>query len=235
MTGMETASMMPSIMSGSLIRDTPPCARMSAGTRSSAMTATAPASSAIFACSGGDHVHDHAALEHLGHAALDAGGAGDRRSDSLAGCSDTVDHSSTRMRARYVHATRASGPHRRPISRGGLRRALAGWTAPAVAGACRARRQAGRRSRRTRARVAPASRNRRPAGGCAQRPRVADRVVVDLRGPARPRRLGRDHLPHRSPAPARVRLGTARSARVRSLSAASPLVLGGRRARPGGR
>ncbi len=43
--------MMPSIRSGSLIRATPPCARMSAGTRSSAMTATAPASSAIFAWS----------------------------------------------------------------------------------------------------------------------------------------------------------------------------------------
>ena len=52
MTGMETVSMMPCTMSGSLIRDTPPWARMSAGTRSSAMTATAPASSAIFACSG---------------------------------------------------------------------------------------------------------------------------------------------------------------------------------------
>ena len=38
-------------MSGSLMRDTPPWARMSAGTRSSAITATAPASSAIFACS----------------------------------------------------------------------------------------------------------------------------------------------------------------------------------------
>ena len=44
--------MMPSIMSGSLIRETPPWARMSAGTRSSAITATAPASSAILACSG---------------------------------------------------------------------------------------------------------------------------------------------------------------------------------------
>ena len=43
--------MMPSIMSGSLIRETPPWARMSAGTRSSAITATAPASSAILACS----------------------------------------------------------------------------------------------------------------------------------------------------------------------------------------
>src|SRR5687767_13608669 len=51
-TGMETAPMMPSIMSGSLIREMPPSARMSAGTRSSAMTATAPASSAILACSG---------------------------------------------------------------------------------------------------------------------------------------------------------------------------------------
>src|SRR5262252_7958369 len=51
MTGTETAPMIWSIMSGSLIRATPPSALMSAGTRSSAMTATAPASSAIFACS----------------------------------------------------------------------------------------------------------------------------------------------------------------------------------------
>lgn len=51
MTGMETASMISSIMVGSDIRATPPSLRMSAGTRSRAMTATAPASSAIFACS----------------------------------------------------------------------------------------------------------------------------------------------------------------------------------------
>src|SRR5918994_2690643 len=50
-TGIETAAMIESIMSGSLIRDTPPWARMSAGTRSSAITATAPASSAILAWS----------------------------------------------------------------------------------------------------------------------------------------------------------------------------------------
>src|SRR5687767_11142926 len=49
---METASLMPSIMVGSLMRATPPSRRMSAGTRSSAITAAAPASSAIFACSG---------------------------------------------------------------------------------------------------------------------------------------------------------------------------------------
>src|SRR5947208_5383208 len=52
MTGIVTAAMIPSIIEGSLIRATPPAARMSAGTRSSAMTATAPASSAIFAWSG---------------------------------------------------------------------------------------------------------------------------------------------------------------------------------------
>src|SRR5687767_7890613 len=49
---METASLMPSIMVGSLMRATPPSRRMSDGTRSSAITATAPASSAIFACAG---------------------------------------------------------------------------------------------------------------------------------------------------------------------------------------
>ena len=52
MTGMETAAWMPLIMAGSLMRDTPPAARMSAGMRSSAMTAAAPAASAMQACSG---------------------------------------------------------------------------------------------------------------------------------------------------------------------------------------
>src|SRR5579875_894625 len=52
MTGIDTAAMMPSIMSGSLILATPPWARMSAGTLSRAITATAPASSAILAWSG---------------------------------------------------------------------------------------------------------------------------------------------------------------------------------------
>ena len=43
---------MPRIIAGSLMRLTPPAARMSAGMRSKAMTAHAPASCAIFACSG---------------------------------------------------------------------------------------------------------------------------------------------------------------------------------------
>src|SRR5215204_2809920 len=51
MTGIVTAAMMPSIISGAPMRATPPSRRMSAGTRSSAMTASAPASSAILACS----------------------------------------------------------------------------------------------------------------------------------------------------------------------------------------
>ena len=50
-TGMVTVSMISVMSCGSLIRATPPSFRMSAGTRSRAMTATAPASSAIFACS----------------------------------------------------------------------------------------------------------------------------------------------------------------------------------------
>src|SRR5512136_3036067 len=52
MTGMDTASMILRIRSGSDMRATPPWARISAGTRSSAITAHAPASSAMRACSG---------------------------------------------------------------------------------------------------------------------------------------------------------------------------------------
>src|SRR3954468_14887991 len=51
-TGIETASWMAWIMLGSDMRATPPSRRMSAGTRSSAMTETAPAASAILAWSG---------------------------------------------------------------------------------------------------------------------------------------------------------------------------------------
>ena len=50
-TGIVTASWISRIIPGSDMRATPPWARMSAGTRSSAITATAPASSAIFAWS----------------------------------------------------------------------------------------------------------------------------------------------------------------------------------------
>ena len=52
MTGMVTAALMAVMTDGSLMRATPPSRRMSAGTRSSAMTATAPASSAMRASSG---------------------------------------------------------------------------------------------------------------------------------------------------------------------------------------
>ena len=51
MTGMETASWISRILATGDIRATPPSRRMSDGTRSSAMTAEAPASSATFACS----------------------------------------------------------------------------------------------------------------------------------------------------------------------------------------
>src|SRR3954451_25256493 len=50
-TGIVTASWISRTLSGSAMRATPPSRRMSAGTRSSAITATAPASSAPRACS----------------------------------------------------------------------------------------------------------------------------------------------------------------------------------------
>src|SRR5438270_6945303 len=52
MTGMVTAAMIDLISWGSDMRATPPSLRMSAGTRSRAMTAQAPASCAMRACSG---------------------------------------------------------------------------------------------------------------------------------------------------------------------------------------
>ena len=51
MTGIVTFSWISRILSGSAMRATPPSRRMSAGTRSSAITATAPASSAMRAWS----------------------------------------------------------------------------------------------------------------------------------------------------------------------------------------
>ena len=50
-TGMWTVFMISSMISMLAMRATPPSLRMSDGTRSSAITAEAPASSAIFACS----------------------------------------------------------------------------------------------------------------------------------------------------------------------------------------
>ena len=49
MTGIVTVAMISRIIFGSDMRETPPSALISAGTRSNAMTATAPASSAILA------------------------------------------------------------------------------------------------------------------------------------------------------------------------------------------
>src|SRR5579863_4269458 len=50
-TGIDTVAMISRIFLGEAMRATPPSARICAGTRSSAITATAPAFSAIEACS----------------------------------------------------------------------------------------------------------------------------------------------------------------------------------------
>src|ERR1700683_1919284 len=51
MTGIDTVAMISRIFLGEAMRATPPSARICAGTRSSAITATAPAFSAMEACS----------------------------------------------------------------------------------------------------------------------------------------------------------------------------------------
>ena len=71
-TGIVTASWISRIFSGSDMRATPPSRRMSAGTRSSAITAHGAGVLGDPRLLGVDDVHDHAALEHLGEAALDA-------------------------------------------------------------------------------------------------------------------------------------------------------------------
>ena len=64
--------MISSIFSIAAMRATPPSARMSAGTRSSAITAAAPGVLGDLRLGGVGDVHDDAALEHLGEADLDA-------------------------------------------------------------------------------------------------------------------------------------------------------------------
>ena len=76
MTGMVTASMIRFTIAGSAMRATPPSLRMSAGTRSRAITATAPASSAIRACSALVTSMITPPFEHLGQARLQGQRAG---------------------------------------------------------------------------------------------------------------------------------------------------------------
>ena len=65
MTGIDTASWISRIFETGDIRATPPSRRMSAGTRSSAITAAAPACLGDLRLLGVDDVHDDAALQHL--------------------------------------------------------------------------------------------------------------------------------------------------------------------------
>ena len=63
-----TAAMIVSMIVGSLMRATPPAARMSAGTRSSAITAHGAGLLGDPRLLGRRDVHDHAALQHLARA-----------------------------------------------------------------------------------------------------------------------------------------------------------------------
>ena len=71
-TGMVTACWISSTFVGSAIRATPPAARMSAGHALQRHDRGGAGGLGDPRLLGGDHVHDHAALEHLGEAGLDA-------------------------------------------------------------------------------------------------------------------------------------------------------------------
>ena len=69
---------MPSIISGSLMRATPPSRRMSDGHPLERHDRDGAGVLGDLGLLGVDDVHDHAALQHLGQAPLDAEGAGRR-------------------------------------------------------------------------------------------------------------------------------------------------------------
>ena len=72
MTGIVTASWMPLIITGSLMRATPPSRRMSAGHALERHHGGRAGVLGDLRLLGVDDVHDDAALEHLGQAGLDA-------------------------------------------------------------------------------------------------------------------------------------------------------------------
>ena len=121
-TGMVTAALMPSMRAGSLIRATPPSRRMSAGTRSSAMTATAPGILGDLGLLGVDHVHDHPAAEHLGEAPLDGEGAG--RTVGARTCRSSLHPAMRVMPTRTAAATPRGAGGRRPARIYGLEHRL---------------------------------------------------------------------------------------------------------------
>ena len=130
--------MMPSIMSGSLIRDTPPWARMSAGTRSSAITATAPASSAIFACSAVTTSMITPPLSISAMPRLTRGGAGAGRSAGVSEVCSAMPPSVRRGAGRAASG-RAAGLGRRATSAYACRRTTQiRWTTVTVLAAASA-------------------------------------------------------------------------------------------------
>ena len=110
-TGIETACWISRIMPGSDMRATPPSRRMSAGTRSSAITAHGAGVLGDQRLLGVDDVHDDAALEHLGEPALDAHRAG------LAHAAVLRHAVSVARWLRAAPAPAAAGSGRRPIVR----------------------------------------------------------------------------------------------------------------------
>ena len=218
--------MMPSIMSGSLIRDTPPWARMSAGTRSSAITATAPASSAILACSAVTTSMitpplSISAMPRLTRAVPVTGAVRSVEAvrlghgSSLLGRAPGVAAQMLRAGQRHVRQ-----PIRPPVACT-VAPITSRWRPLRVSSRRRrpAPRGSGRRCRSSAATRVPAAHPQQPhQRPAARRPGVADQVGVHLPGQRQPA-AGRDRPPCSPDPPGPA--GTARSCRVRSFSAAS--------------
>ena len=75
-TGMVTAAWIPSISAGSLMRATPPSRADVGGDPLERHDGDGAGVLGDLGLLGGDHVHDHAAAQHVGQAALDHEGAG---------------------------------------------------------------------------------------------------------------------------------------------------------------
>ena len=151
------------------------------------MTATAPASSAILRLLGRDDVHDHAALEHLGHAALDAVGAGAGGRGAAGGlvrCHGYAASNAGRRMKRKPHRTAGQRPR-----------------IPGTVGAAGQAAERGRRCRSTAAAAATRAAAAAAAAGAGAAPRVSrDRVVVEPAAPARRGSRCRQVGPERGPA-----------------------------------
>ena len=202
MTGMVTASMIPSISSGSLMRATPPSRRMSAGHPLERHDRDGTGVLGDLGLLGVDDVHDDAAPQHVGQSPLDGEGPGGHGS-SLRGQAAPSHHSLSAAALTDV-ASRSPGtsgvvavahrrvdphPAGRPEAGGrGEERALrSGRAPPSWCGARRAGRGDNARPTRPRRRLDTPGSPPRSAAASSRRRRAVPSVIPTHETPLSPR------------------------------------------------